>query len=98
MSFKHVFGCRNVFYARLCNEDAMFWQVLDLPEGKVKFSHELRFISESAEERECCYRVLDENGKQILPSSYVEVLDLFPFAIGISFNLFYEYKYNRETL
>ncbi|XP_048439292.1 2-oxoisovalerate dehydrogenase subunit alpha 2, mitochondrial isoform X1 [Pyrus x bretschneideri] len=33
----------------------------------------MRFISETAEERECCYRVLDDNGSQILSSNYVEV-------------------------
>ncbi|PQP91798.1 2-oxoisovalerate dehydrogenase subunit alpha 2 mitochondrial [Prunus yedoensis var. nudiflora] len=48
-------------------------QALKLPEGKVKFTPKLRFISETADERECCYRVLDENGNQISSSNYVEV-------------------------
>ncbi|XP_034211116.1 2-oxoisovalerate dehydrogenase subunit alpha 2, mitochondrial isoform X1 [Prunus dulcis] len=47
-------------------------QALELPEGKVKFTPKLRFISETADERECCYRVLDENGNQISSSNYVE--------------------------
>ncbi|KAB2618984.1 2-oxoisovalerate dehydrogenase subunit alpha 2 [Pyrus ussuriensis x Pyrus communis] len=48
-------------------------QALVFPEGKVKFTPEMSFISETAEERECCYRVLDDNGSQILSSNYVEV-------------------------
>ncbi|KAH0988015.1 hypothetical protein GBA52_015192 [Prunus armeniaca] len=47
-------------------------QALELPEGKVKFTPKLRFISETADERECCYRVLDENGNRISSSNYVE--------------------------
>ncbi|BBH02452.1 Thiamin diphosphate-binding fold superfamily protein [Prunus dulcis] len=48
-------------------------QALEFPEGKVKFTPKLRFISETADERECCYRVLDENGNRISSSNYVEV-------------------------
>lgn len=52
---------------------SLFWQVLDLPEGKVKFISEMRFISESTKERVPCYRVLDDNGKLIMSSNYAEV-------------------------
>ncbi|PON81550.1 Dehydrogenase, E1 component [Trema orientale] len=48
-------------------------QVLDFPGGKVTFSPELRFISESPEERVHCYRVLDDNGQIITGSTYVQV-------------------------
>lgn len=48
-------------------------QVLDFPGGKVRFSPELRFISESPEERAHCYRVLDDDGLIITGSNYVQV-------------------------
>ncbi|KAL5555470.1 hypothetical protein UlMin_037706 [Ulmus minor] len=48
-------------------------QVLDFPGGKVKFSPEMRFVSENPEERIHCYRVLDDNGQIIIGSHHVEV-------------------------
>ncbi|TQD89485.1 hypothetical protein C1H46_024951 [Malus baccata] len=48
-------------------------QALEFPEGKVKFTPKMRFISETAKERECCYRILDDNGNHILSSNHVEV-------------------------
>ncbi|KAF3440606.1 hypothetical protein FNV43_RR18890 [Rhamnella rubrinervis] len=48
-------------------------QVMDFPGGKVRFSPEMKFISESPEERVHCYQVLDENGKPITGSNYIQV-------------------------
>ncbi|KAI9164685.1 hypothetical protein LWI28_000288 [Acer negundo] len=48
-------------------------QVLDFPGGKVAFTPEMKFISESSEERVPCYRVLDDNGQLITSSSFVQV-------------------------
>ncbi|XP_050141810.1 2-oxoisovalerate dehydrogenase subunit alpha 2, mitochondrial-like [Malus sylvestris] len=48
-------------------------QALEFPEGKVKFTPKMRFISETAKERECCYRILDDNGNHILSSNHVQV-------------------------
>ncbi|XP_062096239.1 2-oxoisovalerate dehydrogenase subunit alpha 2, mitochondrial-like [Humulus lupulus] len=48
-------------------------QVLDFPGGKVAFSTELKFFSESPEERVHCYRVLDNDGQIISGSTYVQV-------------------------
>lgn len=48
-------------------------QVLDFPGGKVAFTHEIQFISESNKERVPCYRVLDDNGQQIPNSHFVQV-------------------------
>ncbi|XP_010546329.1 PREDICTED: 2-oxoisovalerate dehydrogenase subunit alpha 2, mitochondrial [Tarenaya hassleriana] len=48
-------------------------QALDFPGGKVPFTPEMRFISESSKERVPCYRVLDENGGQIPNSQFVQV-------------------------
>lgn len=61
-------------YTHILAKDLFLLQALELPEGKVKFTPKLRFISETADERECCYRVLDENGNRISSSNYVEVL------------------------
>ncbi|KAJ6682739.1 2-OXOISOVALERATE DEHYDROGENASE SUBUNIT ALPHA 2 MITOCHONDRIAL [Salix koriyanagi] len=40
-------------------------QFLDFPGGKVAFTSEMRFISESPKERIPCYRVLDDDGQLI---------------------------------
>ncbi|EEF46052.1 2-oxoisovalerate dehydrogenase, putative [Ricinus communis] len=40
-------------------------KILDFPVGKIAFTPEMRFISESPEERIPCYRVLDDNGQLI---------------------------------
>lgn len=48
-------------------------QVIDFPGGKVGFTHEMRFISESAQQRVPCYRVLDDNGELVKYSNYVQV-------------------------
>ncbi|PON35296.1 Dehydrogenase, E1 component [Trema orientale] len=47
-------------------------QGLDFPGGRVTFTSEMRFISESAGKRVSCYRVLDDDGDPIMKSS-VEV-------------------------
>lgn len=49
------------------------WQIMDFPGGKVTFSPDLRFISESAQERAHCYQVLDDNGNPIMDSNYEQV-------------------------
>ncbi|XP_050241674.1 2-oxoisovalerate dehydrogenase subunit alpha 2, mitochondrial-like [Quercus robur] len=48
-------------------------QVLDFPGGKVAFTPEMRFISESPVERVHCYRVLDDNGQVIMSSKFKQV-------------------------
>ncbi|KHN46960.1 2-oxoisovalerate dehydrogenase subunit alpha, mitochondrial [Glycine soja] len=48
-------------------------QVIDFPGGKVGFTSEMRFISESPEKRVPCYRVLDDNGEIVKYSNYVQV-------------------------
>lgn len=48
-------------------------QVMDFPGGKVAFTPEIRFISESNSERVPCYRVLDDNGQLITNSQFVQV-------------------------
>ncbi|KAG2716221.1 hypothetical protein I3760_03G113300 [Carya illinoinensis] len=48
-------------------------KVLDFPGGKVSFTPEMRFISESPEERTRCYRVLDEEGQLIIGNNFVQV-------------------------
>ncbi|KAK4256808.1 hypothetical protein QN277_006486 [Acacia crassicarpa] len=48
-------------------------QVLDFPGGSVKFTPEMRFISESPLERTSCFRVLDDNGQPILGGSFEQV-------------------------
>ncbi|MED6145630.1 hypothetical protein PIB30_027067 [Stylosanthes scabra] len=47
-------------------------QVIDFPGGTVKFIPEMRFISESSQERIPCYRVLDDDG-QPLANNFVQV-------------------------
>ncbi|XP_044474493.1 2-oxoisovalerate dehydrogenase subunit alpha 1, mitochondrial-like isoform X2 [Mangifera indica] len=46
---------------------------LDFPGGKVSYTSEMRFISESLEKRIPCYRVLDDNGEVINGSDFEEV-------------------------
>ncbi|XP_012459743.1 2-oxoisovalerate dehydrogenase subunit alpha 2, mitochondrial [Gossypium raimondii] len=48
-------------------------QVLDFPGGKVVFSPEMRFLSESPSVYSQCYRVLDDNGQLISHSNFVTV-------------------------
>ncbi|KAK2656189.1 hypothetical protein Ddye_009241 [Dipteronia dyeriana] len=48
-------------------------QALDFPGGKVAFTPEMMFISESSEQRVPCFRVLDDNGQLITGSSFVQV-------------------------
>ncbi|KAB1210551.1 2-oxoisovalerate dehydrogenase subunit alpha 2, mitochondrial [Morella rubra] len=48
-------------------------KVLDFPGGKVRFTPEMKFISESPEERAHCYRILDEEGQLIMGSNFVQV-------------------------
>lgn len=45
---------------------------MNFPGGIVKFTPELKFLSDVPEERIHCYRVLDESG-QLLTSDFVEV-------------------------
>ncbi|KAF5735471.1 2-oxoisovalerate dehydrogenase subunit alpha 1 mitochondrial-like isoform X2 [Tripterygium wilfordii] len=48
-------------------------QALDFPGGKVTFSSQMRFISETGENRVPCYRVLDDNGEPIIGSNYEQL-------------------------
>ncbi|XP_059433265.1 2-oxoisovalerate dehydrogenase subunit alpha 2, mitochondrial-like [Corylus avellana] len=48
-------------------------KILDFPGGKVSFTPEMRFISESPEERTRCYRVLDDEGQLIIGSNVIQV-------------------------
>ncbi|GAY62121.1 hypothetical protein CUMW_215320 [Citrus unshiu] len=48
-------------------------QFLDFPGGRVAFTPNMRFISESSEERIPCYRVLDDDGQPFPDSSFVKV-------------------------
>ncbi|MBA0571713.1 hypothetical protein Golob_002088, partial [Gossypium lobatum] len=48
-------------------------KVLDFPGGKVIFSPEMRFLSESPSVYSQCYRVLDDNGQLISHSNFVPV-------------------------
>ncbi|KAK7350896.1 hypothetical protein VNO77_09935 [Canavalia gladiata] len=48
-------------------------KVIDFPGGAVKFIPEMRFISESPQERIPCYRVLDDNGQPILGHNFVQI-------------------------
>lgn len=45
---------------------------MDFPGGRVTFTSEMRFISESAEKRVPCYRVLDDDGEPIMQSNVLE--------------------------
>lgn len=45
---------------------------MDFPGGRVTFTSEMRFISESAEKRVPCYRVLDKDGEPIVQSNVLE--------------------------
>ncbi|KAG6626102.1 2-oxoisovalerate dehydrogenase subunit alpha 2, mitochondrial-like [Carya illinoinensis] len=54
-------------------EDEDHDQALDFPGGKVAFTSEMSFISESGDKRVPCYRVLDDNGEPILSSNFVQV-------------------------
>ncbi|XP_060969157.1 2-oxoisovalerate dehydrogenase subunit alpha 2, mitochondrial [Cannabis sativa] len=72
-------------------------QVLDFSGGKIAFTPELKFISESPEERVPCYRVLDNNGQIILGSTYVQVnkevaLKMYSEMVTLQVmdNIFYE--------
>lgn len=47
--------------------------MMDFPGGAVKFTPEMRFISESPKERTHCYRVLDDDGQPILDTTYAKV-------------------------
>jgi len=49
-------------------------QDIDFPGGRVEFIPEMKFISESVEERIPCYRVLDDNGKPLVGQNFVQVL------------------------
>ncbi|PSS17500.1 2-oxoisovalerate dehydrogenase subunit alpha 1 like [Actinidia chinensis var. chinensis] len=48
-------------------------QAMDFPGGRISFTSEMKFISESPRERIPCYRVLDDDGLPIMHSSFVEV-------------------------
>ncbi|KAJ0973121.1 hypothetical protein J5N97_021080 [Dioscorea zingiberensis] len=58
-------------------------QVLDFPGGKVSFNADMRFLSESQDERISCYRVLDDYGHIISGSSFRQPRDKegFPFIL-----------------
>lgn len=46
----------------------------------MKFIPEMRFISESLQERIPCYRVLDDNGQPILGDNFVQVFTYLAFC------------------
>ncbi|KAB1220897.1 2-oxoisovalerate dehydrogenase subunit alpha 2, mitochondrial [Morella rubra] len=68
------------------NEDDDDQQVLDFPGGKVAFTSEMSFISESDDKRIPCYQVLDDNGEPIGSKSSVQVslkLLLVPTGLNV---------------
>ncbi|KAF2616310.1 hypothetical protein F2Q70_00007235 [Brassica cretica] len=72
-------------------------QVMDFPGGKVSFTPQIHFISESNEERVPCYRVLDDNGQQLTNSRFVPVSEEVAVkmysdmvTLQIMDNIFYE--------
>ncbi|KAK6132238.1 hypothetical protein DH2020_034021 [Rehmannia glutinosa] len=48
-------------------------QAMEFPGGRVTFTHQMKFISESPEKRVPCYRVLDDDGYPIPGSSFEQV-------------------------
>ncbi|KAJ4700838.1 2-oxoisovalerate dehydrogenase subunit alpha 2, mitochondrial [Melia azedarach] len=48
-------------------------QALDFPGGKVTYTPEMKFISESSDKRVPCYRVLDDNGELINGSHFAQL-------------------------
>ncbi|KAI5405814.1 hypothetical protein KIW84_052541 [Lathyrus oleraceus] len=48
-------------------------QVIDFPGGKVGFTSEMRFISDTSHIRVPCYRVLDDDGELVKPTNQVQV-------------------------
>ncbi|GMI90826.1 hypothetical protein like AT1G21400 [Hibiscus trionum] len=48
-------------------------QSLDFPGGKVSYTSEMSFISESSQSRVPCYRVLDDDGELITDTSFQQV-------------------------
>ncbi|XP_059454767.1 2-oxoisovalerate dehydrogenase subunit alpha 1, mitochondrial-like [Corylus avellana] len=48
-------------------------QAMDFPGGKVAYTTELSFISESADKRIPCYRVLDGSGEPTLSNNFVQI-------------------------
>ncbi|XP_038706947.1 2-oxoisovalerate dehydrogenase subunit alpha 2, mitochondrial-like isoform X2 [Tripterygium wilfordii] len=69
---------KNPIHGALCICSARRFQstdtkFLDFPGGKVPFTPEMRFISESAEERIPCYRVLDDNSQLIMHGNFGQV-------------------------
>lgn len=51
----------------------LYGQALDFPGGKVEFTSDMNFISESADKRVPCYRVLDDDGELIVSKNFVQV-------------------------
>ncbi|CAI9755856.1 unnamed protein product [Fraxinus pennsylvanica] len=48
-------------------------QAMDFPGGRVSFTHEMKFISEAADKRIPCYRVLSDDGYLIAGSRFEQV-------------------------
>ncbi|XVE55242.1 hypothetical protein DITRI_Ditri03aG0143500 [Diplodiscus trichospermus] len=48
-------------------------QSLDFPGGKVAYTSEMNFISESSQRRVPCYRVLDDDGELIMGSNFQQI-------------------------
>ncbi|GLU00927.1 hypothetical protein SLE2022_182610 [Rubroshorea leprosula] len=72
-------------------------QALDFPGGKVTYTSEMKFIWENYEKRVPCYRVLDENGDQIMGSNFKEIskevaLKMYNGMVTLQFmdTIFYE--------
>ncbi|KAI3739006.1 hypothetical protein L2E82_29343 [Cichorium intybus] len=53
--------------------EASFSQVLDYPGGKVTFTPKLTFTSGSTDERIPCYRLLNDNGQQVIDSDSIKI-------------------------
>lgn len=48
-------------------------QVIDFPGGKVGFTSEMRFISDTSHKRVPCYRVLDDDGQLMKHTNHVQI-------------------------
>ncbi|XP_052188220.1 2-oxoisovalerate dehydrogenase subunit alpha 2, mitochondrial-like [Diospyros lotus] len=55
------------------NGDRQNNQASDFPGGRIAFTYEMQFISESPKERIPCYRVIDDNGSLLMHGSFVQV-------------------------
>lgn len=68
MTYWDAFGCPRILFISI-----VVLQDLDFPGGRVAFTTELSFISESDYKRIPCYRVLDDNGVPIMDDTFQQV-------------------------